>query len=263
MATHGLLHHSNEASLKLIIWSVVMEALFTGLNGAFVQTFYTYRVWKLSERNWFLAGFILILIVCNAGCGTAWVIISMQLDTYERLLDITPLTITINALSTTIDVLIAGSLVYLLHSARTGFKRSDTMINKLIVFVVNTGVLTTLCAIAALICLVASPRTLIYASFYFCIGRFYVNSFLATLNARTSITDKIDNVDHMLVSLPRSAISSNNAKSQQNISIRIDTTHEAVHDPSMRKNQPKSTEKEISMESAKGSDDELTKVHAY
>ncbi|KAJ3575537.1 hypothetical protein NP233_g1041 [Leucocoprinus birnbaumii] len=258
---YQITHFNDQAELKRIIWSVVMEALFTGLNGAFVQTFYTYRVWKLSERNWFLTGLILLLIVCNAGCGTAWVIISMQLDTYERLLKITPLTITINALSTTIDILIASSLVYLLHSARTGFKRSDTMINKLIVFVVNTGVLTTLCAIASLICLVASSRTLIYASFYFCIGRFYVNSFLATLNARTSITDKIDNVDHMLVSLPRSALSSTH-KSQPNISIRIDTTHEARHDSNLRKqNTPTTADKEISIsESGKGSDDELTKV---
>jgi hypothetical protein len=62
----------------------------------------------------------------------------------------------------------------------------------------------------------------------------YVNSFLATLNARSNITDKIDNVDHMLVSLPRSALSSTQ-KSQQNISIRIDTTHEAMHDASMRR----------------------------
>jgi len=157
------------------------------------------------------------------------------MDTYEQLLKISPLTITINALSTTVDVLIATSLVYLLHTARTGFKKSDTMINKLIVFVVNTGVLTTLCAIAALISLVASPNTLIYASFYFCIGRLYTNSFMATLNARRSITEQIDNVDHMLLSMPRSALSSTH-KSQQNISIRIDTTHEASHDRSARKN---------------------------
>ncbi|XP_006457407.1 hypothetical protein AGABI2DRAFT_196124 [Agaricus bisporus var. bisporus H97] len=241
MVTHTVYHYNitgfnDDSALKRIVFSVVIEALPTGLNGAFVQTFYTYRVWRLSNRNYFLTGLILVLIFCCAGCGTAWVVIVMQLKTYERLLDFNPLTITINALSTSIDVLIALSLVFLLHSARTGFKRSDTMINKLIIFVVNTGILTTLCAISSLISLVASPRTLLYASFYFCIGRLYSNSFLATLNARNGITDSVDNVDHMMVSLPRSALSSTQGKSQQqNISIRIDTTQESLHDAAMRK----------------------------
>ncbi|PFH46688.1 hypothetical protein AMATHDRAFT_69282 [Amanita thiersii Skay4041] len=227
--THTIYHYLitdyyDHKSLQYLVWSVLMEALFTGLNGAFVQCFYTLRVWRLSNKNWLLTGFILLLVVANGCCGTAWVIISMRLRTYQELLDITPLTNSINALSTTIDVVIAGSLVILLHRVRTGFKKSDTMINRLIIFVVNTGVLTSICAIAALISLVVSPRTLIYAAFYFCIGRLYTNSFLATLNARKSIADRIDE-GHTLVSLPPSVLTGSSMhKSQpQNISIRIDT----------------------------------------
>jgi len=246
---------NDQEALKHIVWTVVIEALFTGVNGAMVQTFYAYRVWKLSQGRYLLAMLILVLIVCCAGCGTAWVIISMGMGTYRNLLRITPLTITINALSTTIDVLIASSLVYLLNSARTGFRKSDTMINKLIIFVVNTGILTTLCAIAALICLVASPNTLIYASFYFCIGRLYLNSFLATLNARHSITEKIDNVDHMLVSIPRSVVSSQTTKN--NISIRIDKTQESVHDGTMRKCPDSPGPKRAYGKDAGNSDDEI------
>ena len=33
-------------------------------------SFYTYRVWKLSERSRLITGLILFLIVCCAGCGT-------------------------------------------------------------------------------------------------------------------------------------------------------------------------------------------------
>ncbi|KAL9709437.1 hypothetical protein Ac2012v2_007172 [Leucoagaricus gongylophorus] len=265
--THTVYHYTitnfhDEDKLKHVVWSVVMEALFTGFNGAFVQIFYTYRVWKLSERSRLITGLILFLIACCAGCGTVWVIISMQFDTYEKLLKISPLTITINALSTTIDMLIATSLVYLLHNARTGFKRSNTMINKLIIFIVSTGVLTTLCAVAALISLTVSPRTLIYASFYFCIGRLYVNSFLATLNARSSIVDPIDNVDHMLVSLPPSALLSTQ-KNQPNISIRIDTTYEAVHERAAMQQQKVPDDKEICADSDKGSEDDLSKAHVY
>jgi hypothetical protein len=195
-----------------------------------VQTFYTYRIWRLSKGSIIITGSILFLIVATTGCGTAWVIISMRLSTYRQLLAISPLTITINALSTTVDVAIAVSLCVMLHNARTGFRRSDNIINRLIVFVVNTGVLTTCCAIASLISLVASPHSLIYATFYFCIGRFYTNSFLATLNARKSLSGHVDDSAHMMSSIPQSSngmVSPPHGSSiSKHISIRIETTRE-------------------------------------
>ncbi|KAF8814868.1 hypothetical protein BYT27DRAFT_7156633 [Phlegmacium glaucopus] len=216
--------------LELLTWSVIMEALFTGVNGAIVQTFYTYRVWCLKKKSYFLTALILLLILATVGCGTVWVILSMQIPTYEKLLHISPLTITINALSTTVDVIIATTLCVLLNQARTGFKKSDTIINKLIIFVVNTGVLTTCCAMASLISLILSPNSLIYASFYFCIGRFYTNSFLATLNARRSIKDSVDDTSYMMMSIPTNGLSHSTnhqtSKQQPSIAIRIDTTTE-------------------------------------
>ncbi|EDQ99371.1 uncharacterized protein LACBIDRAFT_316568 [Laccaria bicolor S238N-H82] len=239
-------NYHNPDRLRILIWSVVMEALFTGVNGGIVQTFYTQRVWRLSKRNYFLTGFILCLIMATTGCGTAWVILAMQMTTYEELLKITPLTITINALSSATDVLIAVSLCIMLHNARTGFKKSDTIINRLMIFIVNTGVLTTTCAIAALIALVASSHSLIYASFYFCIGRFYTNSFLATLNARKRISSDVDETSHMMVSLPPTVLTGNmttgSRTAQQNISIRIETTKEALRDEVNDKSMTTNTE---------------------
>ncbi|KAF8067014.1 hypothetical protein FPV67DRAFT_1224385 [Lyophyllum atratum] len=228
--------------LQKMVWSLLLEALFTGLTGCFVQLFYTARVWRLSKRNIPLTGFILVLVVANAGCGTAWVILSLQYGTFERLLKISGLTLTINALSTAVDILIAATLCIMLNNARTGFKKSDTIINRLILFVVNTGILTSCCAVASLVSLLASPNTLIYACFYFCIGRLYTNSLLATLNARKSLTGTIDDVSHMLVSLPPSVMTPSGSTGgiegrqtigkgpSQNISIRIDTTKESVHE---------------------------------
>ncbi|KAF8063374.1 hypothetical protein FPV67DRAFT_239993 [Lyophyllum atratum] len=234
-------NYFNPQILSKMIWSLLLEALFTTLSGAFVQVFYTARVWRLSKGNILLTGCILFLVVANTACGIAWVILSLQFGTFEKLLKITGLTVSINALSTAVDILIAATLCILLNNARTGFKKSDTIINRLILFVVNTGILTSCCAVASLVSLVASPNTLIYASFYFCIGRLYTNSLLATLNARKSLTGTIDDVSHMLVSLPRSVVTpsgstggiegglQNTGKSNQNISIRIDTTKESVH----------------------------------
>ncbi|KII84161.1 hypothetical protein PLICRDRAFT_179836 [Plicaturopsis crispa FD-325 SS-3] len=192
MISHTVYHYlvrgfDDREGLQKMVWSVLLEALFTGVTGALVQTFFVHRIWRLSKKNIFVSITILILVLSCASCGTAWVVISLQMHTFEDLLRLNPLTLSINAITAAADVIIAASLVFLLTKSRTGFKRSDTIITRLVVFTVNTGLLTSVCAISSLIAIVASPDTLIYATFYFCIGRLYANSLLATLNARKSI----------------------------------------------------------------------------
>ncbi|KAJ7164528.1 hypothetical protein C8R46DRAFT_1221031 [Mycena filopes] len=182
-------------TLQVMIWSVSLEALPTGLTAALVQCFYAFRVWKMSQHNVVLTGFILVLVVATSGCGTAWVVLALRAGTYEKLLRISPLTISINALSSTADVLITSTLCFMLYRTRPASLETETMVNRLILFTINTGLLTSLCALASLISLIISPKTLIYASFYFCIGRLYSNALLASLNARTVIRGRINDVD--------------------------------------------------------------------
>ncbi|KAE9406914.1 hypothetical protein BT96DRAFT_851256 [Gymnopus androsaceus JB14] len=232
----------DNAQLNLMVWYVAAEAVPTGVTGALVQTFYTIRVWRLSKGNNFLAVLIMLIVLAQTGCGTAWVIVSLQLSTFQQLLGISSLTMSINALSTAADVIIAASLCFLLQRSRTGFKHSDTMINRLILFGVNSGLATSLCAVASLISLIASPDTLLYAPFYFCIGRLYSNSLLATLNARKHIRNGVDDTDRMisLSQVTREQNSATNSKTQsgrsQNIAIRIDTEQEYTTDDKVGEN---------------------------
>jgi hypothetical protein len=130
----------------------------------------------------------------------------------------------VNAVAAAGDVLITVFLCTFLQRSRTGFHQSDTLINKLMVFSVNTGLLTSICAVMSLISVCKTSQmarnfvpdpdaaqilvwsdTFIYAAFYFCLGRrmcnvanhavhelkvmfsVYCNSLLATLNVRKSI----------------------------------------------------------------------------
>ncbi|SJL06920.1 uncharacterized protein ARMOST_10262 [Armillaria ostoyae] len=90
-----------------------------------------------------------------------------------------------------------------------------------------------LCAVGALLSLAISSHTLIYASWYFCIGRLYANSLLASLNGRNTIRGQTEDIDHILLSIPNAVLSpsSNSGSNGQrpDISIRIDTsTHKDV-----------------------------------
>ncbi|KAF8872336.1 hypothetical protein CPB85DRAFT_1350236 [Mucidula mucida] len=218
-----ILNYYKPTALTHIVWSVVMEALPTGVTGALVQCFYTYRVYHLSKKSIVLTGVILLLVIGNAGCGTGWVILAMFEKSYTGLLDINALTMTINALSVGADVLISLSLCIIFQTSKTGFRRSDSMLTKLTIFFMNTGLATSMCAIGSLVSLAASPNSLIYALWYFCIGRLYANSLLAALNARNIIRGRTEDVDEISLQTvtPMSHVSSDGRT--PNISIRIDT----------------------------------------
>ena len=51
-----------------------------------------------------------------------------------------------------VDVLATGMLMYYLHKNKTGFKRTDSTVDVLMVYGVNTGLSTSIVAIIALVC---------------------------------------------------------------------------------------------------------------
>jgi len=82
------------------------------------------------------------------------------------------------------DTAIAASLSYFLHKKRTGFKRSDEIINYLIVFSINSGLATSLISVGSLITYLVAQKLWIYTALCFLIGRLYANTFLSSLNSR-------------------------------------------------------------------------------
>ncbi|KJA16677.1 hypothetical protein HYPSUDRAFT_206864 [Hypholoma sublateritium FD-334 SS-4] len=249
--TYTVTNWGNPASLNVIVRSLLVEVIFNGFTALLVQSFLAMRVWKLSNRKKFLTSLVGLLVLGEFGCVVAFTSMSLRLTTYVELQKLKYLSILVNALAAAGDVLIAATLCITLHFSRTGFSRSNTMINKLvraslprpdrapcaILFSVNTGVLTSLCAVASLISIVCAGNTFLYISFFFCIGRLYTNSLLATLNARKMIRNAGTAVHTAsgdgsatvsLQTFPKGHMASRQRGT--NISIKIDTTKQFVTD---------------------------------
>ncbi|KAI3608458.1 hypothetical protein WG66_000999 [Moniliophthora roreri] len=84
------------------------------------------------------------------------------------------------------DVAISVAMVGYLYSSKTGFRRSNDMINRLIVFTFNTGIPVSLSALLAFISINVWRGTFIYMFFFLML---YTNSLLVTLNTREHIRD--------------------------------------------------------------------------
>ncbi|KAJ7587513.1 hypothetical protein C8J56DRAFT_1081803 [Mycena floridula] len=214
LVSHTVYHYTvvnfnNPAALGDVVWSSVIEAIPTAITTFIVQGFYAYRIWNLGNKIWGaktsygVTGLVTLIISATFACGITWVVKAIQCSTFVELKQISPITISINALSAGGDVYIVVAMISLLSGAKTGFKKSNKMVNRLMAFAVETGMwvpfgrsftsecslstsfsITTCFAIASLVAVVVSPDSLIYSFFYFCIGRLYTNCLLAALNAR-------------------------------------------------------------------------------
>lgn len=125
-------NYNNPAILTNMVWSILLEVLFNGFIGFLVQMFLTLRVWRLSSQNIPLTAVVGALVLAEFGCSVVFTVQSMRLQTWGELTRLKGLSITVNILAAVADILIAASLCYFLHRSRTGFKKSDTMISRLV-----------------------------------------------------------------------------------------------------------------------------------
>ncbi|KAI9069019.1 hypothetical protein FKP32DRAFT_1671725 [Trametes sanguinea] len=90
------------------------------------------------------------------------------------------------------EAMLSLSLAYYLNAQRTGLRKSNDMITKLIALTVTTGMLTTVFNIADLIAYIARPTDLYVLCFNFMLGKLYANALLTSLNSREYVLNTGD-----------------------------------------------------------------------
>ncbi|KAJ8456694.1 hypothetical protein ONZ51_g11971 [Trametes cubensis] len=101
-----------------------------------------------------------------------------------------------------IDILLSGTLIITLHRSRTGFKGTDSLIDVLIIYNINTGKspntpsrnsysLAHSCMIRASHRALVAPDNLLYVAFNIIATDCYANSLLAVLNSRHTLANKV------------------------------------------------------------------------
>jgi len=216
-------------ALGNLIWSFTVQVVFNGVIDLLVQGFLTYRVYLLSHKNRLLTAAFASLVLGLFSIQMVYTILSHRLVEVVQLDRLKPLSVSVDIMAAILDLLLAVTLCYLLHKSRTGFEKTDHAINRVMLFIVNTGLMTSICATTALITFLVWQKALIYAAFYFLGGRLYTNSLLATLNSR-----RVSHVtDASMISL--GAVAASNAvetrrASRNNITVKVDTTNDIYRD---------------------------------
>ncbi|KAJ7894553.1 hypothetical protein B0H13DRAFT_2339182 [Mycena leptocephala] len=142
--------------LKLIV-------LLTALITILVHCFLAHRIFMLSNKNWFMTTPVLVLTLFRLACAcgkfhSRYYLQSKKLFAYMAIFrptttDYVKWIFTLGlAVSSAVDVLIAGLLVYLFRSNRTRSGRFNHVLDKLILYGLESGSLTCIGTITSLSC---------------------------------------------------------------------------------------------------------------
>ncbi|KAF8215199.1 hypothetical protein K438DRAFT_1800866, partial [Mycena galopus ATCC 62051] len=86
------------------------------------------------------------------------------------------------------DLTVTATLVAILMGERdNAYKRTAALVDRLILYTIETGMLTSMSSIAVLACFVAMPANFIWTTLFALNARVMSNSLLASLNSRTTL----------------------------------------------------------------------------
>lgn len=126
---------------------------------------------SVSDRNYIITGFNGLLVFVQFLLGIISYGMEANVSTFQQLSTDFRVVHAINSLSVAADGSIALTLVFLLHKTRSGFRRTDTVINRLIIYSINTSLVTSICSVGSLVATIAWPQTFIFLFFFFTFPR--------------------------------------------------------------------------------------------
>jgi len=164
--------------------------VLNGIVATSVQFFFAWRIWQLSTASILgrIAVALIVAISLVQFAGTIGVTVVFALVN-TNVAEITKVTLFAElwlAGGFVCDVIIAVTMASLLWSAKSksGFRSTETLLNRLIINTVETGAITATLALVELILFKKFSATYYHITVEYILGRMYSNVLLATLNGR-------------------------------------------------------------------------------
>ncbi|KAH6917756.1 hypothetical protein BKA70DRAFT_1415805 [Coprinopsis sp. MPI-PUGE-AT-0042] len=168
-------------------WIFATEPATTAIIASSVQLFFAWRVHVLTQK-WkhvspVLVGLVTLTSLTSgvAGITTAWEI--CRYPNFDGARKHGATVCTWLAATAVCDALITIVLVIALRKQKTGFKRTDLVVDRIIKLTVHTGLLTMVVAILDLVFFLISPSGL-HLLFGFPLSKLYTTSVMSSLNFR-------------------------------------------------------------------------------
>ncbi|KAG9315961.1 hypothetical protein JVU11DRAFT_3616 [Chiua virens] len=177
--------------LFLIITTLSQFQLVIGaVVGTIVKFLFTLRVWRFSYGNIWLTASLLLLNFGQLALAIVYACKCYALTALPDLVNLRVLGVIALGIGVVNDIGIAIALCYFLQSMRLRYAQSDSVIRRLTLYALNTGVLTSTLSFTTLILCNFMPANFIFVGCYFVLSKVYAVSFVAALSTRQTARDQ-------------------------------------------------------------------------
>ncbi|KAI0326519.1 hypothetical protein GY45DRAFT_1373922 [Cubamyces sp. BRFM 1775] len=185
-------------------WTISLTFIITPCSLHTCQGFYGYRIWSFGGKfyRWLLIPAVLTTCVGIAfsvlTAVKAFVIVTLITDLPKIRWGVS----IAYGCSAGSDIMLAGTLMFALLRVRkeSTVRSTRNLMNTLIIYTINTGVLTSVVSLLVFIFAIILPGNLIYSGLSIVGARLYANSVLALLNSRRYLNNCLqDDFNHITV----------------------------------------------------------------
>ncbi|KAI9458467.1 hypothetical protein HD554DRAFT_2177360 [Boletus coccyginus] len=163
------------------------------------QTFFTYRIWRFSGRRWFYWALLAPVCLFELAGALVFIALGTMAPTAAELVSPVAASIytAIQAAEAGADLTIAAVLtVLLIKSRERALDGTRSVLQKLVVLTINTGIWTAFFAVFTFVAILAFKNTLVYAAAYLPLCPLYCNTVLTNLNARNFLKARSASAEH-------------------------------------------------------------------
>jgi len=183
----------NAAVLLRPSWTITCRPAVVALSRFIVHAMFARRSYLLSRSrkntiitSWIVAISAADLVMCIL--VSAKLIKAVTAQVLNSLRHISYITFCFGLAS---DIGTTFALCWILHSSRTGIRRTDSLVNVLMFYILTTGVLVSIVSIIVVIFYSIRPDNLVYLGFHLVLSKLYVILYLSSLNVRENLRSKV------------------------------------------------------------------------
>ncbi|PIL32214.1 hypothetical protein GSI_05459 [Ganoderma sinense ZZ0214-1] len=194
-------NYNNPFAFLRASWSIPTEVIINAVIAFVVESFFVLRIWKLG-RNVYVTATAMLFTVAHFTMNLYYPIEQFYNPEFPAGVEKLKATGSAGlAVAVVADTFISAAMVWYLHKGKSGIRRSDDMIGRIIALTITTGGLTTTFVILNLIAYQLRPQLLYNLAINFLLGKLYINALLTSLNSRSFVRSGMSESDAVSVSL--------------------------------------------------------------
>ncbi|OCH85175.1 hypothetical protein OBBRIDRAFT_332431 [Obba rivulosa] len=184
MYTYLVKFHGNEHEVGLTSWTIGAQIYMTGLSDMIVRSIYAHRIWRLGNTSRMLPALIVCLSALTLTVGLIYGVALAGGLSWADSRVINWCGYVGDACEIIADAIIAFIMTRLLLRLRSGLPEKSPVLQTILSYSINTGLLTCFLVTASLILFITAPHSSAGLAIYIVLSKLYINALLGTLNAR-------------------------------------------------------------------------------